>query len=129
MARQSSNGSSTCSGRRSAAEPASERVRHSVGTRRELSLNDDFDRRARTDVYGHVQGSDHETFDLVSDMAGDAIEVYGLSLNIPDLGLNGAANRAVVVIDDEGTVTYRWVTEDPTNEPDYDALIDAVEAA
>jgi peroxiredoxin len=68
-------------------------------------------------------------FDLVSDMAGDAIEAYGLSIDIPELGLYGIANRAVYVLDDEGVVTYEWVAEDPTNEPDYDALLDAVRAA
>jgi len=68
-------------------------------------------------------------FDLVSDMAGDAIEAYDLSIDIPELGLYGIANRAVYVLDDEGVVTYEWVAEDPTNEPDYDELLDAVETA
>jgi len=68
-------------------------------------------------------------FDLVSDMAGDAIEAYGLTMDIPALGLHGIANRAVFVIDDEGTVTYSWIADDPTNEPDYDDLVEAVEAA
>jgi peroxiredoxin len=68
-------------------------------------------------------------FDLVSDMAGDAIREYGLEMDIPDLGLYGIANRAVFVLDADGTVTYQWVADDPTNEPDYDELLDAVEAA
>jgi peroxiredoxin len=68
-------------------------------------------------------------FDLVSDMSGDAIGAYGLSMDIPDLGLHGIANRAVFVLDDEGTVTYAWVAEDPTNEPDYEELLAAVRAA
>ncbi|MES3516553.1 MAG: redoxin domain-containing protein [Natronomonas sp.] len=68
-------------------------------------------------------------FDLVSDMDGDAIEAYGLSMDLPDLGLYGAANRAVYVLDEDGTVTYSWVADDPTNEPDYDELVEAVEAA
>ncbi|AZH24031.1 redoxin domain-containing protein [Haloplanus aerogenes] len=68
-------------------------------------------------------------FDLVSDMDGDTIEAYGLTMDIPDLGLYGVANRSVFVIDDEGVVTYRWVADDPTNEPDYDAILDAVDAA
>ncbi len=67
-------------------------------------------------------------FDLVSDMAGDAIRAYGLEMDIPDLGLYGIANRAVFVLDDDGTVSYAWVADDPTNEPDYDALLDAVGA-
>ena len=68
-------------------------------------------------------------FDLVSDTAGDAIREYGLEMDIPDLGLYGIANRAVFVLDDEGTVTYSWVADDPTNEPDYEELLDAVESA
>jgi len=67
-------------------------------------------------------------FDLVSDMAGNAIEAYDLSIDIPELGLYGIANRAVFVVDDEGTVTYRWTADDPTNEPDYGALVEAVRA-
>ncbi|GAA0268352.1 redoxin domain-containing protein [Halobacterium noricense] len=68
-------------------------------------------------------------FDLVSDMAGDAIRAYDLEMDIPDLGLYGIANRAVFVLDDEGDVVYSWVADDPTNEPDYEAIIDAVESA
>ncbi|OYR57319.1 redoxin domain-containing protein [Halorubrum halodurans] len=68
-------------------------------------------------------------FDLVSDMDGDTIEAYGLSMDLPELGLYDVADRAVYVLDDEGTVTYAWVADDPTNEPDYDALLEAVDAA
>lgn len=65
-------------------------------------------------------------FDLVSDMGGDAIRDYGLEMDIPELGLYVNANRAVYVLDDEGTVAYAWVADDPTNEPDYNAVLDAV---
>jgi len=68
-------------------------------------------------------------FELVSDMDGSVIEAFNLEIEIPDLGLHGIANRAVYVLDEEGTVTYRWVADDPTNEPDYDELLDAVENA
>ena len=68
-------------------------------------------------------------FDLVSDMPGDAIGAYDLEIDIPDLGLFGIANRAVFVLDDDGTVVYEWVADDPTNEPDYEAVLDAVESA
>jgi peroxiredoxin len=67
-------------------------------------------------------------FDLVSDMAGDAIRAYDLEIDIPELGLFGIANRAVFVLDEEGTVVYEWVADDPTNEPDYRAVLDAIEA-
>jgi peroxiredoxin len=68
-------------------------------------------------------------FDLVSDMDGDTIRAYDLEMDIADLGLYGIANRAVFVLDEAGTITYTWVADDPTNEPDYEALLDAVEAA
>jgi len=68
-------------------------------------------------------------FDLVSDMGGDAIRDYDLEIDIGDLGLHGVANRAVFVLDDDGTVTYAWVAEDPTNEPDYEDVLGAVEDA
>jgi len=68
-------------------------------------------------------------FDLVSDMGREAIQAYGLEIDIGDLGLHGVANRAVFVLDDEGEVTYSWVADDPTNEPDYEELLDAVESA
>jgi len=68
-------------------------------------------------------------FDLVSDMSGAAIRDYDLEIDIEELGLYGIANRAVFVLDAEGTITYSWVAEDPTNEPDYDELLDAVQSA
>ncbi|ACV48477.1 alkyl hydroperoxide reductase/ Thiol specific antioxidant/ Mal allergen [Halomicrobium mukohataei DSM 12286] len=68
-------------------------------------------------------------FDLVSDMSGEAIRAYDLEMDIEELGLHGIANRAVFVIDDDGTVSYSWVADDPTNEPDYDDVLAAVEAA
>jgi peroxiredoxin len=68
-------------------------------------------------------------FDLVSDMDRAAIEAYDLEIDIPELGLYGIANRAVYVIDEDGTVTYEWVADDPTNEPNYENLLSAVEAA
>jgi len=68
-------------------------------------------------------------FDLVSDMGGGAIKEYGLEIEIEDLGLHGIANRAVFVIDDDGSIVYDWVAEDPTNEPDYDEVLDAARNA
>ena len=68
-------------------------------------------------------------FDLVSDMDREAIEAYGQRIDIEELGLLGVANRAVYVVDGDGTVTYEWVADDPTTEPDYDELLAAVDAA
>lgn len=68
-------------------------------------------------------------FDLVSDMAGESIDAYDIEIDIGELGLHGVANRAVFVLDDEGAVSYQWVADDPTNEPDYEELLEAVHAA
>lgn len=65
-------------------------------------------------------------FDLVSDMGREAIQAYDIEIDIPELGLHGVANRAVFVLDDQGTITYRWIADDPTNEPDYEAILNAV---
>lgn len=67
-------------------------------------------------------------FDLVSDMSREAIQAYDLEIDIEELGLYGIANRAVYVLDEDGTVIYDWVADDPTNEPEYDAILDAVES-
>lgn len=67
-------------------------------------------------------------FELISDMDDEAIGQYDLEIDIEPLGLYGIANRAVFVLDGDGTITYSWVADDPTNEPDYEALVDAVEA-
>jgi peroxiredoxin len=68
-------------------------------------------------------------FSLVSDMAGDVIADFGVGTDLPELGLYGIANRAVFVLDAEGVVTYRWRADDPTNEPGYETLLEAVQAA
>jgi peroxiredoxin len=86
-----------------------------------VSADSAFSQEAFAEEYGLA-------FDLVSDTSGEAIDAYDLLMDIPDLGLYGIANRAVFVLDDEGTVTYHWVADDPTNEPDYDDLIEAVAA-
>lgn len=69
------------------------------------------------------------SFALVSDMSREAIGAYDLEIDIADLGLFGVANRAVFVIDESGEVTYTWTTEDPTKEPNYEELLEAVAAA
>lgn len=87
-----------------------------------VSADSAFSQGAFADEYGL-------SFDLVSDMSGEAIEAYGLSIDIPELGLYGIANRAVYVLDDDGAVAYHWVADDPTNEPDYEELVAAVQDA
>jgi peroxiredoxin len=43
-------------------------------------------------------------------------------------GLKGysASKRAVFIIDEEGKILYRWVSENPGVEPNYDEVIKAL---
>ena len=52
------------------------------------------------------------------------------NVQFPNLaGLTGytAAKRAVFVLDNEGTIRYMWVSEDPTKEPNYEEVKQAVQ--
>ena len=111
-----------CSSEMDAVQERLDRIERVGATLFAVSADSPFSQEAFADEY------DLE-FDLVSDMAGSAIDVYDLSIDIPELGLYGIANRAIYVIDDEGEVTYCWTADDPTTEPDYGAVIEAAEAA
>jgi peroxiredoxin len=61
-------------------------------------------------------------FPLVSDIAKDVIDAYDVSMDFDALGVEGVAKRAVFVVDEDGTVAYEWVSEDPGVEPNYEAV-------
>lgn len=65
-------------------------------------------------------------FDLVSDNDAEIVDAYDVADEWDDVALDVVAKRAVVVIDGDGTVTYRWVADDPGREPDYDEVEAAV---
>jgi len=59
-------------------------------------------------------------FPLLSDINRDVIRLYGIELT-DFAGLKGysVAKRSVFILDKEGVVRYRWVSEDPGIEPNY----------
>ena len=59
------------------------------------------------------------SFGLVSDAEGEAVDAYDVETSFSDLGVDTVAKRAVFVVDGDGTVTYRWVSDDLGVEPDY----------
>jgi peroxiredoxin len=61
-------------------------------------------------------------FSLVSDTNKEVIDAYDVVMDFDDLGISGVAKRAVFVVDEDGTVTYAWVSDDPGVEPDYDEV-------
>jgi len=68
-------------------------------------------------------------FDLVSDTDREIIDAYDIAMDFTALGVHDLAKRAVFVVDEDRTVTYAWVSDDPGVEPDYDAVVDAAQAA
>lgn len=66
-------------------------------------------------------------FPVLADYASRAIRDYGVLM--PDLlhikGYN-AAKRSVFVVMEDGTVGYKWVSDDPLKEPDYAKIRDFV---
>lgn len=63
------------------------------------------------------------TFPLLSDYSREVIARYDVVQ--PDFGgLPGlvTARRAVFVLDKEGTIRYKWVSEDPGIEPNYEHI-------
>ncbi len=66
-------------------------------------------------------------FPLLSDFNREAVRAFGIEDN-DFLGglLRGVAKRAVFVLDPQGVVVYRWVSEEPGVEPDCEAVEEAV---
>jgi len=59
-------------------------------------------------------------FPLLSDYGRQAVRAFGVEDPKPFAGLfPGLARRAVFVVDPQGIVVYRWVSEDPKVEPPY----------
>ncbi len=62
-------------------------------------------------------------FVILSDFNREVIERYGVVLpDLLGLGLKRVAKRAVFILDPKGIVMYKWVSEDPRVEPDYDEI-------
>ncbi len=65
-------------------------------------------------------------YPFLSDFAREVITEYDLAF--PNLaGMQGyvAANRAVLILDGDGVVRYKWVAPNPGVEPDYDEVRNA----
>ncbi len=66
------------------------------------------------------------TFTLLSDFNKEVIKLYDVVLQ--DLrGLKGLAKRAVFIIDKNGIVRYKWVSDNPGIEPNYNEIVKELE--
>jgi len=61
-------------------------------------------------------------FGLLSDHDKTVVAAYDLAIDFEDYGYYGLADRAVVVVDGDGVVRYRWVADDPGQLPDLDEV-------
>ena len=43
-------------------------------------------------------------------------------------GLKGytSAQRSVFIVDEDGNISWKWVAENPGQEPDYDSIMSAI---
>ncbi|MEE9115966.1 MAG: redoxin domain-containing protein [Thermoplasmata archaeon] len=81
-----------------------------------ISVNDPFSNKAFSD-------QNQLNFPLLSDYARKTVTDYDVALE-DFAGMNGytAAKRSVFIVDGEGRIRYRWVSEDPAVEPNYDDI-------
>ncbi len=67
------------------------------------------------------------SFPILSDYTRDTVHQYNVfHENFANLKGYTVAKRSVFILDQNGVVTYKWVTEDPGKEPNYEELKKAV---
>lgn len=81
-----------------------------------ISVNDPFSNRA-------FHEENVLNFPLLCDYTRGVIEKYNV-VHVDFAGLKGytAAKRSVFIVDGEGVVRFKWVSDDPRVEPDYAEL-------
>ncbi len=66
-------------------------------------------------------------FTILSDFRREAVRTFGIEdPHFTNGLLPGVAKRSVFVVDKNGTVTYRWVSDNPGVEPNYQEVETAV---
>ena len=65
-------------------------------------------------------------FPLLSDFNREVVGPYGVQYEEWN-GMRGMSKRAVFVIAPDGTLRYKWVTEDATVAPNVDQVIEALQ--
>ena len=67
------------------------------------------------------------TFPLLSDYNREVVRLYGIELkNFAGLQGYSVAQRSVFILDKDGIVRYRWVSDDPGKEPNYNEIESAL---
>jgi len=72
----------------------------------------------------------HLNFPVLSDYRRDVIRKYGIVMSkLGSLEGYDAAKRSVFILDEDGKVIYRWVSDNPAIEPNYSEIKDALKKA
>lgn len=66
-------------------------------------------------------------FPLLSDWGGEVTRSFGVEYDVWK-GHVGLAKRSVFVVDADGVLRYRWVTDDAAVQPDFDEVVAATAA-
>ena len=82
-----------------------------------ISVNDPFTNKAFAETNGLP-------FMILSDYTRDMIRKYDV-FHDNFAGLKGytAAKRSIFILDEAGTLRYKWISEDPGKEPDYEEIL------
>lgn len=72
----------------------------------------------------------HLNFPVLSDYRREVIRKYGIVMKkLGPLEGYDAAKRSVFILDESGRVIYRWISDNPLVEPNYDEIKDALKKA
>jgi peroxiredoxin len=72
----------------------------------------------------------HLNFPVLSDYRREVIRKYGIIMKkLGPLEGYDAAKRSVFILDESGRVIYRWVSDNPLVEPNYDDIKDTLKKA
>lgn len=81
-----------------------------------ISVNDPFSNKAFAEA-NRLQ------FPILSDYTRETVKRYDVfHENFAGLKEYTAAKRSIFILDDKGIVRYKWVSEDPGKEPDYEEV-------
>src|SRR5215472_9508329 len=85
-----------------------------------ISVNDPFTNKA-------FANNNNLIFPILSDYTREVVKLYNVyHENFGNLKGYTTAKRSVFILDHNGVVVFKWVTDDPGKEPNYDELKKAV---
>jgi peroxiredoxin len=69
----------------------------------------------------------HLNFPILSDYKRETIKKYGIVMpNLGPLQEYNAAKRSIFVLDSAGKIRYKWISDNPLIEPNYQEIKDAL---